>query len=405
MYKTYEEIFHASDRRMNKLLLSMKLSVMLLFVAVLNVSAKGFAQKITLSEKDAPLKNVFSDLRKLSHYDFIFTDEQLHNARVAELHVQLAELKDVLDLLLKDLPLTYTIDDHTVIIRDKPKNTAPPAAYGPGQPITIAGSIQDIHGTALSGASISTKHSKQGATTDLHGFFQLKAISDKDTLIISFIGYKTKMVPLENIIGGKVAFPIVQLEEATDALDQIVVQGYGHTTQRLTTSDIGRVTAAEIAKQPVNDPLLAIEGKVAGVVVTPQSGYEGGGIKIEIRGRSAVSSLFTTDPLYIIDGVPLTVLDVAGVNKPIPGNNSVTATSKGLDQTGLSYSTGQSPLYNINPADIESIDILKDADATAIYGSRGANGWLLHRVLTRQSGCSRAGIGRSQAGGRAGVHQ
>ncbi|MBS1601058.1 MAG: SusC/RagA family TonB-linked outer membrane protein [Bacteroidetes bacterium] len=350
----------------------MKLSVLLLFTAVVNVSAKGFAQKITLSEKDAPLKQVFSDLRKQSHVDFIYTDAQVQGVRIASLDVRQTELKEVLDRLLKDLPLTYTLDDHTVVIRDRPLAAAPPQADPPLPPVTtIAGLVQDKNHTPLSGASVSAKYSKVATSTDLHGMFQLKGIQEDDTLIVSFIGYKTKHVAVH-----QVKFPIIEMEEATNSLDQVVVQAYGSTTQRLTTSDIGKVSAAEIAKQPVRDPLLAIEGKVAGVVVTPQSGYEGGPVKIEIRGRATLNPGFTTDPLYVIDGVPLTILDVAGTNR-LGNGNSVTSISGGLDQTHMSLSIGQSPLYNINPSDIESIDILKDADATAIYGSRGANGVIL----------------------------
>ncbi|HXO74381.1 MAG TPA: SusC/RagA family TonB-linked outer membrane protein, partial [Puia sp.] len=353
----------------------MKLSVILLFVAVLHVSARGFAQKITLSEKDVPLKTVLADLRKLSHYDFIFTDEQLHNARVAELNVKTAEIKDVLDQLLKGLPLTYVIDGRTVIIRDKP--AGPPASWQipvTVAVITVAGVVNDMHGSPLSGATVATRHSKEGTTTDVRGFFQLKNVSETDTLIISFIGYKTKKIGLGTIY-GKIAFPTIELEEATEGLDQVVVQGYGRTTQRLTTADIGKVTAAEIARQPVTDPLLALEGKVAGVVVTPTSGYEGGVVKIEIRGRNTVNPGFPVDPLYVIDGVPLSTGGTS--SRLAPGSGTPGSYLTGLDQTGMSMSQGQSPMYNINPADIESIEILKDADATAIYGSRGANGVIL----------------------------
>ena len=393
MYKTYEEIIHASDRlRMNKLLLCMKLSVILLFAAVLHVSARGFAQKITLSEKDVPLKTVLADLRKLSHYDFIFTDEQLHNARVAELHVKQAEMKDVLDQLLKDLPLTYIIDDRTVIIRDKPAGPST-SAHADGPPIVVAGVVQDTHHSPLSGASVTTRHGKDGTTTDVRGFFQLKNVSETDTLIISFIGYQTKRMGVGTIY-GKNAFPMIELEEATDGLDQVVVQGYGRTTQRLTTADIGKVTAAEIARQPVTDPLLALEGKVAGVVVTPTSGYEGGVVKIEIRGRNTVNPGFPVDPLYVIDGVPLSTGGSA--LQLAPGSGTPGAYSTGLDQTGMSFSQGQSPMYNINPADIESIEILKDADATAIYGSRGANGVILITTKRGKAGANALDLNASQ---------
>jgi TonB-dependent SusC/RagA subfamily outer membrane receptor len=148
------------------------------------------------------------------------------------------------------------------------------------------------------------------------------------------------------------------------------VQAYGTTTQRLTTSDIGTVTAEEIERQPVINPLLALQGQVAGLDVNETSGYASAPVKVELRGRATIDGSFTSDPLYVIDGVPLTVNEVLGISSYSTG-------SYGFDQTGLSPAAGQSPFFNINPADIESIEVLKDADATGIYGSRGANGVIL----------------------------
>ncbi|MHA4809058.1 SusC/RagA family TonB-linked outer membrane protein [Flavitalea flava] len=350
----------------------MRLTFLVVLGAAMHVSASGIAQKITLHERNASLRNVLTELQRQSHYDFIYTNEQLALSKAVNLNVQSADLQDVLNQLFSDQPLTYMIDDNSIIIRDKPVGKAPPINAKPpeGPPGSkVIGIVLDEKGNPIAGASVQAKHSNAGSSTDKNGYFMLKEVSEKDTLIVSFIGYRTRSVPVSNNI-----MLTIKMEEATDALDEVIIQGYGHTTQRLTTANIGRVTSSEIGKQPVTDPLLAIEGRIAGVVVTPQSGYEAGPVKVEIRGRNSLNSSFTSDPLYVIDGVPLTILDVAGT---VRNDLSTSNISRGLDQTGLSISLGQSPMYNINPADIESIDVLKDADATAIYGSRGANGVIL----------------------------
>ena len=372
MYKTYGKNSHRPYAPMGKLLLVMRLTFLVVLGAAMHVSASGIAQKITLHERNASLRNVLTELQRQSHYDFIYTNEQLALSKAVSLDVQSVDLRDVLNQLFSDQPLTFMIDDHSIIIRDKPGvKTSPINAKPPEGPPgnKVVGIVLDEKGNPIAGASVQTKHSSAGASTDKNGYFMLKEVQEKDTLIVSFIGYRTRSIPVSNNI-----MLTIKMEETTDALDEVIIQAYGHTTQRLTTANIGRVTATEIAKQPVTDPLLAIEGRIAGVVVTPQSGYEAGPVKVEIRGRKSLNSSFTSDPLYVIDGVPLTILDVAGT---IRNDLSTSNISRGMDQTGLSISLGQSPMYNINPADIESIDVLKDADATAIYGSRGANGVIL----------------------------
>ncbi|HEY0176485.1 MAG TPA: SusC/RagA family TonB-linked outer membrane protein, partial [Pedobacter sp.] len=239
------------------------------------------------------------------------------------------------------------------------------------------GKVTNSRGEPLAGATVVIKRTKTGVNTDVNGIYLLKSAETTDTLIVSFLGYKTLTVPIK-----KRTIINIGLEEATSGLDEVVVQAYGHTTQRTTTGNIARVTSKDIEKQPVMNPLMALEGRVAGLIITPQSGYESGPLKVEIRGRNSVNQNFTSDPLYIIDGVPLTVLDVGGVRH----TSDKGSYSMGIDQGGLSRSGGQSPLFNLNPTDIESIEVLKDADATSIYGSRGANGVILITTKRGKSG-------------------
>lgn len=375
-----------------KYLLVMKLIVLFITVACLQVSAKVSAQAITLSKNNVLLTDVFNSIKSQSGYRFFWKGDDLTQYKVSVV-LKNANIDETMQAVLKDLPLTYTITEHTVVITqkdviDKIKDKilsfiAPPT--------NISGIITSKEGEPIVGANVLIKRTKTGTTTDIHGFFTIKDIEPTDTLVISFIGYKTLSVP-----AAKNGLALIKMEEATSALDEVVIQGYGRTTQRTTTGNIGKVTAADIDKQPVNDPLLALEGKIAGVVVTPQTGYDDGPIKIEIRGRNALQSNYTTDPLYIIDGVPQTVLDVnVGANgfATVGLNNQFGSVSRGLDQSGLSYSLSQSPLYNINPQDIESIEVLKDADATAIYGSRGSNGVVLITTKKGKAGTNQFDLG------------
>jgi TonB-linked SusC/RagA family outer membrane protein len=173
-------------------------------------------------------------------------------------------------------------------------------------------------------------------------------------LVISFIGYQIKEYAVTTNSPELIR---IELMPMISALNQIQIIGYGTTTKRFNTGSTGTISASDIENQPVSNPLAAIQGKVSGVLVQTQNGLPGGGIKVQIRGQGSLAS--GTEPLYIVDGIPFLSSSLTGV-------------------TGVSGANGAiSPLSIINPDDIESINILKDADATAIYGSRAANGVVL----------------------------
>jgi len=351
----------------------MQLTAVFLLAAGLTASATGFSQKVTLSEKNVPLGKVFQDIKKQTGYEFLYTDEMLQGTRVVTIDLKNAELIDVLATCFKDQPLTYTIIENTIVVKPKPPTGEfqPPVSSPP--PGEIKGRVTNQQGVPLAGANIIIKRTKRGTETNVNGEFTLSNVNPDDILIVSFIGYKTQTVK----VGGGKDFPLT-MEVSKNQLDQVEIQGYGTTSQRLTTGSIATVTAADIEKQPVINPLQALQGRVAGVVVTQTSGYASAPIKVEIRGRNTIGNV-PSDPLYIIDGVPLTVLEV-------PGSGSGYATgSTGFVQNPYmpGPANGQSPFFSLNPADIESMTILKDADATAIYGSRGANGVI---IVTTKSG-------------------
>ncbi len=192
---------------------------------------------------------------------------------------------------------------------------------------------------------------------------ELKDAKAGDILRVSYIGYKTMDLKVEHPQSTNIF-----LEDATNELDQVVAQGYSKTTRRLSTSSVSIVSAEEIARQPVMNPLLALQGKVPGMVVTPTSGYAAAPVEITIRGKGLLSGA-NPNPLIVIDGTPLNVGSNNGVlfgDGPIQGWMAT-----------RSPAGSQSQLFGFNPKDIESIEVLKDLGATAIYGSSGANGVVL----------------------------
>ncbi|MBV8253623.1 MAG: SusC/RagA family TonB-linked outer membrane protein [Chitinophaga sp.] len=235
----------------------------------------------------------------------------------------------------------------------------------------LKGRVNGEDNMGLPGVSVMIKGSRQGTTTDIQGNFYFKKVNSSSTLIFSYIGYERKEVPVST---GRLLF--VRLTRASNKLDEAVVIAYGTTTRRFNTSNIATVTADEISKQPVSNPLMALQGRVPGVVITPASGVAGGGVKVSIQGStSLLTATAKNDPLYVIDGVPYT-------SQLLKNYGDILGTS------GTQFTTGENgnPLNFINPADIERIDVLKDADATAIYGSRAANGAILITTKKGKSG-------------------
>ncbi len=355
-----------------KTLRIMKLTAIILLAAFLQVSARGYTQTVTLSEKNAPLERIFNEIKNQTGYTFVYKSDLLQKAKRIDIDVRDAALETVLQICFENQPLTYKIFERIIAVKAKDEisenNNLPPGE--------ISGRVSTEQGEPLENANILIKRTKKGTITNANGEFTLKDVRPDDEITISFVGYENETIKK---IGNRKQL-VIYLKVATNELDKAVVQAYGKTTQRFATGDIGTVTAADIEKQPVMNVLEAMQGKVAGLDISQTSGYASAPFKVELRGRASINPLFTSDPLYIIDGVPLTVNEVSrDYQATVLGNpvNQYATGSPGFDQTGLSPAGGQSPFFSINPADIESIEVLKDADATAIYGSRGANGVIL----------------------------
>lgn len=352
--------------------LIMRLTAALLFMACFQVNARSYGQGISLSLKDAPLEKVFREIRKQTGYDFFYNDVWMHKAAKITINVKNTSLEDVLQLCFKNQPFTYTITDKTVILKPKEKNVEAPL---PSPVIDIKGKLINEKGEPVIGATIKVKGTNIATMSDGNGEFFLQAVDEEATLIIS----GAEMQPLEIKVKKRNSITaVVKIKESE--LDKVVIMAYGTTTRRLNTGNISKVTSEVIEKQPVSNPLLALQGRVPGMIITQQTGVPGGRIDVQIRGRNSIAN--GSNPLYIIDGVPFTSTSISSttINGSIIG--------------------GGNPLNGINPGDIESIEILKDADATAIYGSRGANGVVLITTKKGKAGNMRVDFNMYAGGGK-----
>jgi TonB-linked SusC/RagA family outer membrane protein len=359
-----------------KILRVMKLSAMIMLAACLHVSASGLSQTISLSEKNAPLERVFKEIHNQTGLEFVYNTQMLAAANKVDIDVKAATVEQVLDICFKGQPFTYTVVDKVIIVKQK---DAAKDESSPPTLVKIRGEVYNEAGQPLAGANVTIKEMGKGVVTNARGEFDLGAIPVNSTIIISFIGYAPQKITVKVAADLKIYMKVTNNE-----LDKVVIQAYGTTTQRLQTGDISTVSAEEIERQPgIMNPLLALEGKVSGLDVTQLSGYASGPVKVELRGRGSLGD-FPSDPLYIVDGVPLTVNEVGG-------ESSYSGSSTGFLQNGymVGPAGGQSPLFSINTDDVESITVLKDADATAIYGSRGANGVILVTTKRGKAGKTR----------------
>lgn len=245
------------------------------------------------------------------------------------------------------------------------------AAQAHAQQLRVTGTVTDSLGV-LSGVNVAVKNKPVGTITNFDGEYVL-TVQPNDTLVFSYIGYKTVTIPLK----GSATIDI-QMQKNANALKEVVINaGYYSTTKRESTGSISRITTEEIEKQPVTNVLAAMQGRMTGVHIVQNSGVPGGGFEVRIRGQNSIMA--GNEPLYVIDGVPY------------PSQTLGSRTTSGLIIPGGNIS----PLNAINPDMIKSIEVLKDADATAIYGSRGANGVVLITTKKGKAGKTKFTISSS----------
>lgn len=335
----------------------MKMLSILMLVACMDISATGHSQSISLSFSNAPLDKVLLEIERQGKVRFIYSKAAMGISRPVTVSIYQQPLEKALSICFEGQPYTYSQDDKFIILKVT-RPVTPLSATDPVPP--LRGKVVNEQGEGLPGITVQIRGTNQRTATNSKGEFHFADLPGTAVLVVS-----GAEMDRQEIAVNDQPYLLITVNPRVGQLDETLVIGYGTTTRRTSTGNVHKVSKEEINRQPVANPLSTLAGKVPGLMVQSQNGLPGGNIKVLLRGQGSIAA--GTDPLYVVDGVPFTSsplntisADLVNINGPV------------------------SPLNSINPADIESIEVLKDAEATAIYGSRGANGVIL--ITTRKGG-------------------
>ncbi|WP_160166639.1 SusC/RagA family TonB-linked outer membrane protein, partial [Arcticibacter svalbardensis] len=314
----------------------MKLTAIIMLAALMQVNAAGYAQKITILAENASLGTIFKDIRNQSGYNFLYNNQMIKEANPITISVKNASIENVLNECFKGQPLNFTIFKNTVVIKRKTNYQSIP------QDVDVSGKVVDENGVPIPGVTVWLKNKLGTTLTDQNGNFSIK--SDlKDIITFSYIGYKNQEIKLYN----SKELNIIMQPEVT-GLGEVVVVGYGTQKKENLTGAVDQIDAKKLESQPVANLSQALQGVSPNLNITFNDGHPGSGGTFNIRGFASITNN-TGSPLVLIDGAP--------------GN-----------------------INNINPHDVESISILKDAASSAVYGARGAFGVILVTTKNGKNG-------------------
>ncbi|WEK33538.1 MAG: SusC/RagA family TonB-linked outer membrane protein [Candidatus Pseudobacter hemicellulosilyticus] len=342
----------------------MKLLSFFLFVAMLSAHAEGVGQTVTISGKDLTLKQVFAAIEKQTGYVVLSKKALFSETATVAINATNMPLQALLDAVLKDMALQYIIRGKTIFLDRKAPVLAPPATapvfltLDPpvAPPVTVR--ITDEQGQLLSGASVLNRKTKRSGITNAQGICTIEA-GTGDVLEVSYVGYERQLVTVRDA-----ALSVVLKLSETEMEEVFINKGYYSQSRITNVGGVSTLTAKDIEKQPVSNILDVMVGRLNGLEVFPSSGVAGTAPAMMVRGRSGFGTIASGNsanpPLVIVDGVPM------------PPNMLV---SNGSAWKGSASNLNN--LLGLSPADVESISVLKDGDATAIYGSRGSNGVIL----------------------------
>lgn len=357
-------------------------------LAQMLIAAPGLAQEqlkknITLDYHNAAFATVVKAIERRSGIIIMYELTPAIEKEQVTIAVHDKPVAEVLDLLVTGRRLKWSIKAPDNIVRLERADPPPVVpATAAATPPHISGIVRDSQGKPLTGATVAIRNSGISTVTNAEGFFTLPA-KEGDIIIVTFVSFEPRLIRVSSDMLKFGSVGQVILVPAQSPLDQLVIIAYGTTTRRMATGSVSTVSGEELQRQPVSNALEALEGKAPGLFITQSSGVTGSQMSTSIRGQLSIGS--GTLPLFIIDGVPF---------EETPIN------TLGASTYGYQGATGHvDPMNSINPADIESISVLKDGDATAIYGSRAANGVILVTTKKGKAGATRLDLnGYSGAG-------
>lgn len=339
----------------NKIWRIMRLTTVILIATFMQVTAASHAQKLTLNKKQVTLKELFKEIKTQTGYDVLWQTENLKTSQQIYANFNSTTLDVVMTKVMEGKNLEFKIDENTIVIKEKEQASFFENLKARFQAIDVKGKVLDENGQPLVGATVAIKGKNRSVKTDQYGVFFISNVEEKDVLVIRYVGYQDREVDATSDLGN------LTLTVKDAELEEVKINaGYYSVTDRERTGNINRIDSKTIEKQVISNPLQSLQNRVTGLEITQNSGVPGGGFSVRIRGVNSFNPN-GLEPLYIVDG---TVYSSSRISS---------------QQTSVMVGGGQgpSPLNFINPYDIANIEVLKDADATAIYGSRGANGVIL----------------------------
>ncbi|MGQ8335006.1 TonB-dependent receptor [Sunxiuqinia sp. A32] len=316
----------------------MKLTLLIFLATFMHLSASVYSQqtKLDLTLQNATIREALRSIEDQSGYYFLYTNEDVEINRKVNIDLKKMSIEDVLDNLFKGTDVVYKIADRQVVLLKENQTNA-----NVNQQTSVSGKVTDVSGAPLPGVTVIIKGTTQGTITDFEGNYTISNVPGDATLIISFVGMRTQ----EILVGGRSNIN-VKLEEETVGIEEVVAVGYGTLTKRELTAAVSSVKSEDLVDRTnAFNVMESLAGKVAGVKNISFSGKPGGASSLRIRGMGSINA--DSNPIYVLDGV-------VGVDPQI-----------------------------INASNIESIDVLKDAAATAMYGAQGSNGVV---IITTKSG-------------------
>lgn len=341
----------------NKILLKMKLTLLIILFSFLGAMAsESYSQttKLSLDLKNSTVKEVLGAIENQSEFFFLYSEKIIDVNREVNIEAHGSTIEKILSNIFEGTNVSYTVKGRQIVLT-MPEGTLNGQASVVQQQKTVTGKVSDSSGGSLPGVSVVVKGTTNGSITDGNGNYSISNVPENATLQFSFVGMKTQEIK----VGSQSMVNVVLLEE-TIGLDEVIAVGYGTTTKANLTTSVSQVKPGDIPASANNSVNQLLFGRAAGLNVSQQSAEPGGAIKLSVRGRE--------NPLVIIDGI---VVPSSGL-EPESGNNELNGVKRG----GLS---------DINPADIESIEVLKDASA-AIYGVAAADGVILITTKKGKSG-------------------
>lgn len=324
----------------------MKLTIFLLLITLMSASAKVFSQTgaLSLKARDITVKDVLREIEDQSDYFFMYNDRKIDVQRKVNLEFNNEKIDNVLQSLFEGTAVKFMVKERQIVLYTDDAGAAQMNSANVIQQATrsVTGRVSSSDGYPIAGVTVAVKGTTTGTITTGEGTYRLTGLPENAVLVFSFIGMKTQEIQVDKAVIN------VILEEETIGLEEVVAIGYGTAKKKDLTGSVASVGGEALQAIPVASPAAAITGKLAGVQVLSTEGSPDAEVRIRVRGGGSITQ--DNSPLYIVDGFPV---------------NNIT---------------------DIAPSDIQSIDVLKDASSTAIYGSRGANGVIIITTKTGQKG-------------------